>query len=90
MGVPLAPETKSVDIQIGTLPKITEIIAKYRWDPDTTDLILKEEVSDRSDALFRLAFDAVEVGCSNEEVYVLIEKKDKDWGKYVGRTDREM
>lgn len=89
MGVPLAPETRTVDIQIGDLPRLAEILAKYRWKPDTTDLILKAEVTDRSDALFRLAFDAVEAGCSNEEVYVLIEDRDKAWGKYVERTDRQ-
>lgn len=37
----------------------------------------------------RLANDAIEAGCSNEEIYVLIEDRDSIWKKYTGRSDRD-
>ena len=38
--------------------------------------------------MVRLAHEAIEAGCSNEETYVLLEERDSVWGKFVGRTDR--
>jgi hypothetical protein len=88
--VPIPPAGTKVDIVLGGLPQRTEILAKYRWKPDTLDLLFKDiEVGSRSTALARLAFDAIEAGCSNEETYVLIEERDSVWQKYTGRTDRD-
>lgn len=89
--VPVPPPGSRVDVKLGELPPKDIILAKYKWKLDTLDLLFKEadEVTDRSRALMRLAHDAIEVGCSNEEAYVLIEDRDRVWGKYLGRSDRE-
>lgn len=87
--VPIPPAGTKVSLELGELPTRDVILAKYRWKGDTLDLIFKDEVGDRSRALMRLANDAIEAGCSNEEIYVLIEDRDRAWQKYLGRTDRE-
>jgi archaellum biogenesis ATPase FlaH len=89
--VPIPPVGTKVDVKLGELPHRDAVLAKYKWQIDTLDLIFKDvvPVGKRSDALMRLAFDAIEAGCSNEEVYVIIEERDSVWGKYVGRNDRE-
>lgn len=88
--VPIPPAGTKVDIKLGELPPKLEILAKYQWKHDTLDLLFKViDQGGRSAALMRLAYDAIEVGCSNEEIYVLLEDRDSVWGKYVGRSDRE-
>lgn len=37
----------------------------------------------------RLAHEAVEVGCSNDETFALLLDRDEVWGKFKGRTDRQ-
>ncbi|HEY0771164.1 MAG TPA: hypothetical protein VGD31_12600, partial [Sphingobacteriaceae bacterium] len=65
--IPIPPLSSRVDVTLGELPPRDEILAKYKWPSDTLDLLFKEadEVSDRSTALMRIAFDAIEIGCSN-------------------------
>jgi hypothetical protein len=88
--VPIPPAGTKVDITLGGLPTRDSILAKYKWKADTQDLLFKDiDVGSRSTALTRLAFDAIEAGCSNEEAYVLIEERDSVWKKYTGRTDRD-
>ncbi|MFY3742096.1 MAG: archaellum biogenesis ATPase FlaH, partial [Candidatus Nitrosomirales archaeon] len=88
--IPIPPAGTKIDIKLGNLPGRDEILAKYKWKFDTLDLLFKDvPVGKRSSALARIAFDAIEAGCSNEEAYVLIEERDRAWGKYVGRTDRD-
>lgn len=88
--IPIPAAGTRVDISLGELSTREQILAKYNWKLDTLDLLFKDsEVSDRSTALMRVAFDAIEAGCSNEEAYVLIEDRDRKWGKYLGRTDRD-
>jgi KaiC/GvpD/RAD55 family RecA-like ATPase len=89
--IPIPAAGTRVDIRLGDLPPKEFIFAKYKWKPDTLDLLFKPEVAvgKRSDAMIRLAYDLVEAGCSNEESYVLLESRDTTWGKYVGRNDRE-
>lgn len=78
------------ELKLGTLPTRDEVLAKYKFKEDTLDLLFKEVgVGSRSTALVRIAFDAIEAGCSNEEAYVLIEERDSVWKKYAGRRDRE-
>jgi hypothetical protein len=88
--IPIPPAGTRVDVSMGQLPPREEVLAKYKWKIDTLDLLFKDDIPQgkRSDALARVAFDAVEVGCSNEEVFVLLEERDRVWGKYLGRTDR--
>jgi hypothetical protein len=88
--IPVAPSSTKVSISLGQLPTREEVLAKYKWKLDTLDLLFKEvEVGSRSTALQRIAFDAIEAGCSNEEAYVLIEERDSVWGKFKGRGDRD-
>jgi AAA domain len=88
--IPIPPAGTKVDVKLGNLPTREVVLAKYKWKLDTLDLLFKTVATGgRSTALMRLAFDAIEVGCSNEEAYVLVEERDRAWGKYVGRSDRE-
>lgn len=88
--VPIPPAGSKVEVALTTLPHKDEILAKYKWTYDALDLLFKEVATGkRSDALVRLAHEAVEVGCSNEEIFVLIEDRDSAWGKFVGRNDRQ-
>lgn len=89
--VPIPPAGTKVDISLGKLPEKSLILAKYHWKIDALDLLFKDEIATgkRSDALVRLAHEAIEVGASNEETYVLLEERDSVWGKFVGRTDRQ-
>lgn len=88
--VPIPPAGSKVSVKFGNLPDRESILAKYNWKPGTVDLLFKNvEKGKRSDALTRLGHDAVEAGCSNEEIFVLVEERDSVWGKFVGRTDRQ-
>ncbi len=89
--LPIPPAVLNGSISLGILPDRTSVLAKYKWKLDTLDLLFKdpEQQVDRSSALMRLAHDGVEAGCSNEEIYVLLEERDTAWGKYVGRNDRQ-
>jgi archaellum biogenesis ATPase FlaH len=88
--VPIPPAGTKVNVSLGDLPPREIVLAKYKWKVNTLDLLFKDvKQGGRSSALMRLAYDAIEAGCSNEEVYVLIEERDRTWGKFLGRTDRE-
>jgi hypothetical protein len=88
--IPKPPDGSSVAVRLGDLPHRESILAKYNWKPGALDLMFKVvEHGKRSDALVRLGHEAVEAGCSNEEIFVLIEERDSVWGKFVGRTDRQ-
>lgn len=87
--IPIPAAGTKVEISLSNLPFKEQILAKYRWTPDALDLMFKEiKKGSRSDALARLAHEAIESGCSNEETFVLLEERDSVWGKFVGRTDR--
>lgn len=88
--VPIPPAGSRVDINLGKLPDKDLILAKYKWTFDALDLLFKEvPKGKRSDALARLTHECLELGLSNEETYVLLDDRDKVWGKFTGRTDRE-
>jgi archaellum biogenesis ATPase FlaH len=90
--IPSPPNGSSVAVLLGDLPTRDAIIAKYDWQSDALELmskVIKKGEADRSNAMMRLAYEAAEVGCSNEEIFVLIEERDRVWGKFVGRTDRQ-
>lgn len=90
LNVPIPPAGTRVDINVNSLPSREQVLAKYRWTPDALDLMFKQvPKGKRSDALARLAHEAIESGASNEETYVLLEDRDSSWGKFVGRTDRQ-
>lgn len=88
--IPMPPANTKVDIKVGELPPKDIILAKYKWTFDALDLLFKEvKQGKRSDALARLAHECAEIGLSNEEMYVLLEDRDRAWGKFVNRTDRQ-
>jgi archaellum biogenesis ATPase FlaH len=88
--IPIPPAGTRIDISLGELPTREQVLAKYKWKLDTLDLLFKDiTTGGRSTALTRIAFDAIEAGCSNDEAYVLVEERDRAWGKYVGRSDTE-
>lgn len=91
--VPIPPPGSKVEISLQGLPTKDSIIEKYHqgWKYDALDLLFKNEIvtGKRSDALVRLAYECIETGLSNDEVYVLLEDRDSVWGKFVGRTDRQ-
>lgn len=87
---PELPEDASVTINHATLPKLKDIIDKYKWDVEVYDLLTKDiHKGSRSSALSRLAFETVEMGLSNDEIFTLLEDADTRWGKFIGRTDRD-
>ena len=88
--VPIPPAGTRVYIDLGELPAREQILAKYNFKLDALDLLFKNVAQGkRSDALVRLAHEAIESGCSNEETYVLLEERDSVWGKFVNRTDKQ-
>lgn len=88
--VPIPPASTQVSVSMGELPSKEEILAKYKWTYDALDLLFKTvDKGRRSDALARLAHECAEIGLSNEEIYVMVEDRDRVWGKFVGRNDRE-
>lgn len=88
--VPIPPVGTKINIKLGGLPYKDEILAKYKWTYDALDLLFKEVATGkRSDALTRLTYECIEAGLSNEETYVLLEDRDRVWGKYLGRHDRQ-
>lgn len=88
--VPIPPAGTKVDIKIAGLPDRDKILAKYRFKDDALELLFKTVAKgSRSDALARLTHELAESGCSNEEIYVLLEERDRAWGKFVGRNDRQ-
>lgn len=95
----LPPVADKTDIKVdyGELPTLDSLMAKYTWSDDAWDLAKKslEDLGsqngrrDRSAALCRLAFHCIDMGMSNEEIYVVIEDADTRWKKFVERTDRK-
>lgn len=88
--IPIPAAGTKVSVDVSSLPPRDFILAKYRWTPDAADLLFKVvEKGHRSQALARLAHECAEIGLSNEEIYVIVEERDRVWGKFTGRTDRE-
>lgn len=97
--LPEPPATASINIDKTKLPSLLTLVAKYKWSNDAYELLTKtvdqlnideERVTpDRSAALTRLAFECVEMGMSNEEVFVVLLDADERWGKFKDRTDRD-
>lgn len=88
----------NIDVTISDkLPELKVLVAKYKWPDDAIDLLYKslDDVGnvtghrDRSAALTRLALHCVEMGMSNDEIFVVIDDADKRWRKFTGRTDRK-
>lgn len=86
--LPRVPSSASVEISLSNLPSLESLKSKYRWSPDAQALlhsVVKQ--GSRSEALTKFAFELVEMGMSNEEVYVVLEDACRRWKKFAGRTD---
>lgn len=78
-------------IEIKELPKLDELIAKYRW-PDEAYAMFKDSnipEGHRSDALMRLGYYCCEMGMNDTETYAVLLNADDRWGKYKNRADRK-
>lgn len=88
--IPVAPESATIEIDKKKLQPLFKVVAKYQWSDDAIDLMNKiVREPGRSAALSRLTYECIEVGMSNEEIYVVIDDAAKRWGKFTGRKDRE-
>lgn len=83
---------------LGKLPPLAEVLAKYKWDEEHTDLFLNRTAKDlvnskgesqRDEALFRLAMYSAENGMPDAAIYVVVDSFAKRTGKFEGRKDRE-
>lgn len=79
------------DVEIGDLPPVELLIAKYKWDEDHYKLFADSNVpqGNRSDALMRIGYFCAEVGMTDTEMYAILIHADNRWGKYKDRADRK-
>ena len=85
--------------ELGKLPPLAEVLAKYSWDEEHTDLFLnrtREDLinskgdSQRDEAMFKLAMFGAEIGMSDAAIYVVVDSFASRTGKFEGRRDREQ
>lgn len=74
---------------LGDIPPIGDVLAKYVWDAKHLDLFKNPPTTDRSTGIVRLAYYGAEVGMTDEEIYAVINDVDMRVGKFIGRADRE-
>lgn len=95
-----AMQTKGIESlkELGKLPSVAEVLARYHWDEEHTDLFLNRTAKDlvnskgesqRDEALFRLAMYSAEQGMSDAAIYVVVDSFAQRTGKFEGRRDRE-
>lgn len=88
--LPEPPQRIDISINRSSLPKIDKLVAKYKWTDDAYDLFTKKlQLGSRSDQLARLGFELLEMGMSNEEIFVILRDTDKRCKKFYGRTDAD-
>jgi hypothetical protein len=85
--IPSQEEVKAPKI----LPEVSDVLLKYAYPLEVMDLLKKKEVpqGSRSEALMLLGYSLAEMGLPSDEIYALIQHKDKSWGKYVNRADKK-
>lgn len=73
------------------IPSSLDVLMKYPWPDEARTLIRKKNIQEgsRSSALTALAYYACESGADNSEVYSLLFWKDRHWGKFTNRRDKE-
>lgn len=84
--------------ELGKLPPVAEVLAKYHWDDEHADLFINRSGKDlidskgksnRDEAMFRLAMYCAEQGMPDSAIYVVVDAFAKRTGKFDGRNDRE-
>ena len=83
-------------IPLGILPSTADTVFKYPFPFEVQELYRLGEpptkadgTSRRSEALLALANMFADMGMTNEEMYVMLESKDKVWKKYFDRPDKK-
>lgn len=73
------------------IPKWQDVIALNSWSKEMWDLFntKKEDLSDRSGALLKLAGMGADKGFDDASIYAIIDRADTKWEKYLGRRDRD-
>lgn len=81
------PQPAILETNFSELPDVTDVVAKYRWPKEATELYKKKSqpVGSRSSAMTKLGFYCIEMGMSNDEAYVVLLNADERWGKYRNR-----
>jgi hypothetical protein len=75
--------------ELGDIPPIGDVLAKYVWDEQHLDLFKNPPMEDRSGALVRLAYFGAEAGMTDEAIYAVIKDVDNRVGKFRDRADCE-
>lgn len=73
------------------IPDITEVVLKYAWPQEVSDLYRTKapaEGQDRSAMLMRLGYYLAEMGLTDGEMFSVLRNADDRWGKFKDRTDR--
>lgn len=71
------------------LPTVETILDSHELSDVVVQLLQLDAPPDRSDTMYRLACEFSEAGLNADEAFVLLERVDDKWGKYVGRSDRD-
>jgi len=85
------PPSTIINFTVGAIPKVLDVIAKYKWDSEPWALFMSEaqKVGSRSSALTKVAMHCVEMGMSNAETLAILYNADDRWEKFKGRGDRK-
>jgi hypothetical protein len=88
VGLVESPPEVIVNTNIVDLPDLQDVIRKYKFGTDASDLFKKktQPTGSRSSAMMRMAYHCVEMGMTNEEAYVVLLNCDDRWKKYLSRT----
>lgn len=90
IALPELPESIK-NFSIGPIPKVIDVVAKYKWDPEPWAFFMAESVKEggRSSALTKLAHFCVEMGMKNGEILAVLYSADDRWKKFKDRSDRK-
>lgn len=91
-GLPKIKEQIEEKVTLGVIPKIADVISKYKWPEKEWDIFQANDanlIKDRDNHYMAIAYWSAEVGMSDEEIYAVVQDLDSRLGKFVGRSDRE-
>lgn len=91
--LPKVPDQIQIEIDLSKLPSLESIVLKYSWTPDAIEIFQKTykdlgPIRKRSEAMTRFAFECVEMGMSNEEIFRCLVDLDDRLKKFINRNDR--
>lgn len=96
--IPEVPVKLIQETDIGTVPAVLDVIAKYKWPEEALTLFKEKELSTkegkpqgkgfRSAAMAKMGFFCIEMGMTNGEALAILLNVDQRWKKFVNRDDR--